>query len=257
MKKIVILSLFLLLFVWETTSEERNQYDLFYQISSIYEQKTPWNLIGTFSLNKNQIVADTNANEFRLNKHKLIQELTNPFDYIIFKLCTTMQKTQCIQTYVPNYRIKTNDNFLISIGVDSTYTPYIINYKTFEKTETEVLPEFDSSVNLNRNVNSNDMLHQTYNPNSTVNNFKIFANLIVIITPSISEPINIESIIPSTHKKVKNKETDAELNQPKSFFRKYWYAILIFFISLSISKHFSENLQETINAHNNATTQAS
>ncbi|CRG98788.1 conserved Plasmodium protein, unknown function [Plasmodium relictum] len=191
----------------------KNIIELNYQINYYFLDNKKWDNIGYFILNKNEIY-DT-SNSYLEERKKFIEKLKGQFDYVLFQLCYNVEKQKCIQTYVDKSRIHNIENFILLIGLDNNYLPFIINYKTYEEYQ----------------------------------NTKVFSGMFAIKVLSISVPIDINNLTEEKNitTKAKENENEKEKNQPKSFLRKYWYVILIFFISLSVSKHLTENIPQTNN----------
>ncbi|EWC79059.1 hypothetical protein C923_00253 [Plasmodium falciparum UGT5.1] len=140
------------------------------------------------------------------------------FDYVLFQLC--YDESKCLETYVNKENIKNINNFVFLLGLDNNYTPFILNYKIYNHEEL-----------YNQKINK-------------YNNEIIYSNLFIIKFPTVSTPININNITTEDiHMKPKTQKNEKinDQNQPKSFLRKYWFIILIFFLSFSFSKHLTEN----------------
>ncbi|CRG95393.1 conserved Plasmodium protein, unknown function [Plasmodium gallinaceum] len=191
----------------------KNIIELNYEINSYSLNNDKWNNIGYFILNNNEI-HDT-SNIYLGEKKKFIEKLKGEFDYVLFQLCYNVEEQKCIQTYVDKSRIYNIENFILLIGLDNNYLPFVMNYKTYEEYQ----------------------------------NTKIFSGMFAIKVLSVSLPIDINNLTEENKIKTKANENmnEKEKKEPKSFLRKYWYVIVIFFISLSISKHLTENMPQTNN----------
>ncbi|SOV73703.1 conserved Plasmodium protein, unknown function [Plasmodium sp. gorilla clade G3] len=200
---------------------KQNILKLSYQINSFNSdaQKKEWNNIGSFILNSSEIYDISNS--YVEEKRKFLQKMKNvelQFDYVLFQLC--YDENKCLETYVNKEKIININNFVFLLGLDNNYTPFILNYKIYNDQEEH-----------NQNINK-------------YNNEKIFSNLFIIKFPTVSTPINLNNITAEDiHMKPKTQQHEKvnEQNKPKSFLRKYWFVILIFFLSLSFSKHLTEN----------------
>ncbi|CAD2085196.1 conserved Plasmodium protein, unknown function [Plasmodium vinckei lentum] len=195
----------------------KNIIQINYKINSYSSSNdnTKWNSIGAFVLDKNQIY--NTSNTYINEKNKLIKKLKEQnYDYALFQLCYKSDPQNCIQTYIDRKKIQDPEKFILLIGLDNNYMPYVLNYRTYDK--------------------ANDK------------NIKVFSDLFAIKVLSVSLPININKIqTDDTMNKnnPKGNETGKNKEEPKSFLRKYWVYIAIFLLSLSFSKHITENPQQT------------
>ncbi|SPJ08332.1 conserved Plasmodium protein, unknown function [Plasmodium sp. DRC-Itaito] len=200
---------------------KQNILKLSYQINSFNSdtKKKEWNNIGSFILNSSEIYDISNT--YVEEKRKFLEKMKNvelQFDYVLFQLC--YDENKCLETYVNKEKIKNINNFVFLLGLDNNYTPFVLNYKIYNDQEQ-----------YNQNINK-------------YNNEKIFSNLFIIKFPTVSTPININNITTEDIHMIPKTQTNEKINdqsQPKSFLRKYWFVILIFFLSLSFSKHLTEN----------------
>ncbi|SBS80722.1 hypothetical protein POVCU2_0006710 [Plasmodium ovale curtisi] len=213
----VPLLLIYLLFVCITFCDQ-NIIQLKYQLNSYsIADNTKWNNIGKFILNKNKIL-DT-SNSYMEEKKKLVEKLQGGnFDYALFQLCYNPKEETCIQTYVDKSKINNAEKLLLLIGVDNNYMPYILNYRTYDEYVDEKM--------------------------------EVFSEMFIIEVLSVSEPIDINNVkTEDNNAKSKGKENEKDKEKgkekPKSFIRKYWIYVAIFFLSLTLSKHVSESMQQT------------
>ncbi|GAW79519.1 hypothetical protein, conserved [Plasmodium gonderi] len=193
----------------------KNLLELNYQINANSSDKGKWNKLGTFVLNKNQIF--NTSNSYVEEKDKLLEKISSEnFEYVLFRLCYDTDEKKCIQTYVSKKKIQNNNDFCLLIGLNNNYMPYILNYRTLE--------ELDENAH-------------------------IYSGIFVVKALSVSAPIDISNLKTDENiAKPKNSQNQQkEKEKPKSFIRKYWIYVAIFFLSLSISKHFTENMQEVRN----------
>ncbi|VEV54797.1 conserved Plasmodium protein, unknown function [Plasmodium vinckei vinckei] len=174
-----------------------------------------WNSIGSFVLDKNQIY--NTSNTYINEKNKLIKKLKEQnYDYALFQLCYKSDPKNCIQTYIDRKKIQDPENFILLIGLDNNYMPYVLNYRSYNK--------------------ANDK------------NIKVFSDLFAIKILSVSLPINVNKIQTDDNMnkdKSKGNETGKNKEEPKSFLRKYWVYIAIFLLLLSFSKHMTESPQQS------------
>ncbi|EUD66823.1 hypothetical protein C922_02808 [Plasmodium inui San Antonio 1] len=190
----------------------KNVIELNYQINTHPGDNAKWNKLGHFVLNKNQILNTSNG--YEQEKDKLIEQLKRPnFDYVLFQLCDDADEKTCIQTYVGKKKIQNVDDFFLLIGLNNNYLPYILNYRTSEELEEDT---------------------------------QIFCGMLAVKVLSVSVPITIADLKTEENvAKPKAKPNEqAEKEKPKSFIRKYWIYVAIFFLSMSISKHFTESMQQ-------------
>ncbi|KJP86532.1 hypothetical protein AK88_03824 [Plasmodium fragile] len=189
----------------------KNIIELNYQINTFQGNNAKWNKLGHFVLSKNQIFNTSNA--YEQEKDKLIEQLRKPnFDYVLFQLCDDANKKTCIQTYVGKKKIQNVDDFFLLIGLNNNYLPYILNYRTSEELEEDT---------------------------------QIFSGMLAVKVLSVSVPITMATLKTEENvAKPKAKSNEKDKEKPKSFIRKYWIYVAIFFLSLSISKHFTENMQQ-------------
>ncbi|VWU50306.1 conserved protein, unknown function [Hepatocystis sp. ex Piliocolobus tephrosceles] len=201
--------------------------------------KEEWNNIGTFILYKNQVL-NTTINYLE-EKKKFIDKIKKKnFDYFLFQLCYEENKQICIQTYVDQKQTNYMDDFVLILGLNNNLLPYILNYRIY------------SHVNNNNNNSDQHIYNSNYNNNPDQPNS--LSSLIITKVPSVAIPIDIYSITEQDNqnkqntkeqKKQKQKQdTENEQVKEKSFIQKYWVYIAIFFISLTISKHFTEGMQQ-------------
>ncbi|SOV20649.1 conserved Plasmodium protein, unknown function [Plasmodium sp. DRC-Itaito] len=203
---------------------KQNILKLSYQINSFNcdDKKKEWNNIGSFILNSSEIYDISNS--YVEEKRKFLEKMKNvalQFDYVLFQLC--YDENKCLETYVNKEKIKNINNFVFLLGLDNNYIPFVLNYKMIS------------------NNNYQDEDNQNINK---YNNEKIFSNLFIIKFPTVATPININNITTEDiHMKPKTQQNEKinDQNKPKSFLRKYWFVILIFFLSFSFSKHLTEN----------------
>ncbi|SOS76264.1 conserved Plasmodium protein, unknown function [Plasmodium sp. gorilla clade G1] len=194
---------------------------LSYQINSFNSdaKKKEWTNIGSFILNSIKIYDISNT--YVEEKRKFLEKMKNVelhFDYVLFQLC--YDESKCLETYVNKENIKNINNFVFLLGLDNNYTPFILNYKIYNDEEL-----YNQKINKYKNE-------------------IIYSNLFIIKFPTVSTPININNITTEDiHIKPKTQKNEKinDQNQPKSFLRKYWFIILIFFLSFSFSKHLTEN----------------
>ncbi|SBT70602.1 conserved Plasmodium protein, unknown function [Plasmodium malariae] len=198
----------------------KNLIQLNYQINSYSldnKNYKEWNNIGTFILNKNQIFNTSNTHVEE--KRKLIEKLKEgKFDYVLFQLCYDTKQQTCIQTYADKSKVHNVDNFALLVGLNNNYIPYVLNYRTYKQHNDE--------------------------------NIHIFSELFMVKVSSVSVSIDLHNLKKAEgNVKPKNKENEQEKEKekPLSFIRKYWIYIAIFFLSLSISKHFTEDMQQPTN----------
>ncbi|SCM04947.1 conserved Plasmodium protein, unknown function [Plasmodium chabaudi adami] len=195
----------------------KNIIQINYKINSYSDNNDniKWNNIGAFVLDKNQIY--NTSNTYINEKNKLIKKLKEKnYDYALFQLCYKSDPQNCIQTYIDRKKIQDPENFILLIGLDNNYMPYVLNYRTYDK--------------------ENDK------------NIKVFSDLLAIKVLSVSLPININKIQTDDNmnkNKPKGNEGGKNKEEPKSFLRKYWVYITIFLLSLSFSKHLTENPQQS------------
>ncbi|CAA9986763.1 conserved Plasmodium protein, unknown function [Plasmodium knowlesi strain H] len=183
-----------------------------YQINTYPGESAKWNQLGQFVLNKNQIFNTSNA--YEQEKDKLIEQLKRPnFDYVLFQLCDDADEKTCIQTYVGKKKIQNVDDFFLLIGLNNNYLPHILNYRTSEELEEDT---------------------------------QIFSGMLAVKVLSVSVPITVANLKTGENAaKSKSKPNEeAKKEKPKSFIRKYWIYVAIFFLSLSISRHFTEGMQQ-------------
>ncbi|CDU16252.1 hypothetical protein YYC_04938 [Plasmodium yoelii 17X] len=213
---ILILFFFHLLFL-NCVLSHKNIIQINYKINSYSanNDNIQWNSIGAFVLDKNQIY--NTSNTYINEKNKLIKKLKEQnFDYVLFQLCYKSDPQNCIQTYINKNKIQNPENFILLIGLNNNYMPYVLNYRTYDK--------------------ANDK------------NIKVFSDLFAIKVLSVSLPININKIQTDGNinkNKSKGNEDGKNKDEPKSFLRKYWIYIAIFLLSLSFSKHLTENTQQS------------
>ncbi|CXH93555.1 conserved Plasmodium protein, unknown function [Plasmodium berghei] len=213
---ILILFFFHLLFL-NCVLSHKNIIQINYKINSYSanNDNIQWNSIGAFVLDKNQIYNTSNV--YINEKNKLIKKLKEQnFDYVLFQLCYKSVPQNCIQTYIDRKKIQNPENFILLIGLDNNYMPYVLNYRTYDKVNDK--------------------------------NIKVFYDLFAIKVLSVSLPININKIQTDDNinkNKYKGNENGKNKDEPKSFLRKYWIYIAIFLLSLSFSKHLTENTQQT------------
>ncbi|ANQ06625.1 Uncharacterized protein PCOAH_00008690 [Plasmodium coatneyi] len=178
--------------------------ELNYQINTHAGENAKWNQLGQFVLNKNQIFNTSNA--YEQEKDKLIEQLKRPnFDYVLFQLCDDADEKTCIQTYVGK---KKNSKRL-----NNNYLPYILNYRTSEELEEDT---------------------------------QIFSGMLAVKVLSVSVPITMANLKTEENvakPKAKSNEQPKK-EKPKSFIRKYWIYVAIFFLSMSISRHFTDGMQQ-------------
>lgn len=253
--------------------------------SDFSSEKTRWVDIGTFILKKSEVLVGNKSSNIINEKRKFLNQVKSDrnYEYVLFRLCyendikegtnehkngningnkkvqTNYEKSneqnteenqyqtditnghisgnennngneyeygyeRCVQTFVYKKQIEDIENFLIHLILDSSNVPISINLKTYSSLENM--------------------------PNAKLNIF-------LLKTPRVAESIHLNNLILDTKtrtsdKENDNKEKDKQTNKERtqSFLKKYWYAILIFCISLSISKHFTENLQQTMDEQN-------
>lgn len=234
-----------------------------YKIVNDIPENTEWVDIGIFNLKKKEIRVLDNSNNHINEKRNFLKQLkvNKNYVYILVRLCYNIEEgtdkskikdkdavaeerfeknyekyknsnmqdeddtsEQCVQTFIYKEQVNDIEDFLIFLVLDSNNMPSGIYMKTYNPLEK--VPEGIINLFLLKNL----LVSETIQWN----------NLIMDNKTRISQTENENA----------EKDKNKNIEKPQSFLRKYWYAIAILFISLSISKSFTENLQQTMNEYN-------